>query len=446
MPDFPLLWLFLSIGLMVWMTARWKLDAFFVLLLAALVLGMASGIDPVSLTGALKNGFGETMKKIGLIILLGTVLGVILAETGATLSMAQALLRRIHTRRAPAALSAMGFLVGLPIFCDAGYIILSGLCRSLVTRTGAALPVMAVCLATGLYSVHCLIPPHPGISAAVAETGADLGLVMLAGILVSIPGTLAGYYWAMRQTRLFPTDTAVTESHTNDPTPSLPAPWRAFVPVLLHILLIGMQSLLSLRVPPDAPPALLYHVSTLLGEPVMALLVAIAVALVLLAPRNQPDTVRHWLSDGLRQAGPVLAIVGAGGAFGGVLKLLHPETLIEAALTQGPLGIFLPFLVAVLLKTAQGSSTVAVITTASLITPVLGTLGLGTPWLLTLATLAMGAGSMMVSHANDAFFWVIAHFSPLDSRTLYRIYTPATVIMALVSMGVIWILSLFPVG
>src|ERR1700754_362838 len=170
-----------GIACIVWLTAYKKINAFVVLLLVALSIGILSGLSLDSIAATLKAGFGHTMEKIGLLIILGTMLGVILEKTGATTSMAGYILQKVKDKNAPAAISITGFIIGLPIFCDSGFIVLNGLNHSLVQKTKFSMPVMAAALGTSLYAVHCLVPPHPGITAAVGTVGGDLGIIMLWG-------------------------------------------------------------------------------------------------------------------------------------------------------------------------------------------------------------------------------------------------------------------------
>jgi gluconate:H+ symporter, GntP family len=443
------LWMFSlllgSVGLIVWCTARWRMNPFLVLFLIALLLGLVSGMPLDKIVDTLKDGFGETMKKIGLVIILGTVLGVLLERSGATLRMANYILGKVGENRAPAALSITGFLVGLPIFCDSGFIILNGLKQSLVRRTSFGMPLMTMCLATSLYGVHCLVPPHPGIAAAGATLGADLGMVMLLGIGISVPLTLLGYFWALRfgpkvageEVPIDP-DPIATESRP------LPAVWRSFLPVALPIFLIGLKSLAFLGIAADAPKNGWLKFLSLIGDPIIALLCAIGLAVLLLPRANDRKSIQKWFGEGVEKAGPILAIIAGGGTFGAMLKAADLSTALAASIAEWHLGLFFPFLLALILKTAQGSSTVAAITAASIVAPALPGLGLDSEWGRALAVLSLGAGSMVISHANDAYFWVISTFSNLRTDVLFRLYTPVTAVMGIVAQLLIW--GLFLLG
>lgn len=442
------LWMFSlllgSIALIVWCTARWRMNPFLALFFVALLLGMVARIPLEKIVDVLKEGFGETMKKIGLVIILGTVLGVFLERSGATLRMANYILGKVGESRAPAALSITGFLVGLPIFCDSGFIILNGLKQSLVRRTHFGLPLMTLCLATSLYGVHCLVPPHPGIAAAGATLGADLGMVMLVGIVISIPLTVLGYYWALRfGPRIKDEEAAIVKEEPQEREERMmPSVWRSFLPVILPIVLIGFKSIAFLGTTEQTSEKWYLKLLGFLGDPVIALLCAIAVAVVLLPRVGDGKAIQKWFSEGVEKAGPILAIIAGGGTFGAMLKAADLSTVLADSIEGWNLGLFFPFLLTAILKTAQGSSTVAAITAASIIAPTLANLGLDHEWGRVLAVLSIGAGSMVVSHANDAYFWVISSFSNLRSEILFRLYTPVTAVMGVMAQLMIWGISL----
>jgi GntP family gluconate:H+ symporter len=430
-----------SIGFIIWLTAYKGVNAFFALLLAALGIGLLSGQPLDSIASTLKSGFGHTMEKIGLLIILGTTLGVILERTGATLSMANRILQLVDERNTPLAITLTGFVIGFPIFCDSGFIILSGLNRSLVRKSQAPMPVMAAALATSLYAVHCLVPPHPGITAALGTVGGDVGLVMLVGLGLAIPAAAVGYGWSVWRGKDLPYEPATDESEQVSDD-RLPSAGLSFLPVVVPIALIAAKSLVSLVVVPGQGVGQLPLTWLVFaGEPVVALGVGILLAMLLIQPRHKPELTR-WLAEGVDKAGMILAIIAGGGMFGEMLQATGIGKSLGEALSGLPLGIFFPFLIAAILKTAQGSSTVAVITAASLVTPLLSQLGLHSSLGVTLAILSMGAGSMVVSHANDAYFWVISRFSNLPTATTLRVYSTATIGMGITVQLLIWLLFL----
>jgi GntP family gluconate:H+ symporter len=432
-----LLCLVAGIVLIVALTTKFRVHAFFALLIACFGVGLGVGLSPLDTIAAAKDGFGNVMKSLGLIIVLGTALGVVLDATGSTAAMATFILRKVGERRAPLAMCLTGFVVGLPIFCDSGYIVLSGLNRSLVRRTGAPAATMAVALAAGLYSVHCLIPPHPGAMAAAGILGVDLGQLILYGIVVAVPASAAGYLWAKF---------AGKDSHTiSDPgeaeaaqsvTP--PPAFRAFLPVVVPVVLIALKSFLTLR--GNAGSAWMKVIGAL-GDPVIAL--AIGVLLAFGCGTGWTRTrVGELLQEGAEKAGGILVIIGAGGAFGAVLAATKIGDHLGTALPLASMGLLFPFLLAAILKSAQGSSTVAILTSASIVLPLLPALGLATDKGHLLCALSLGAGSMTLSQANDAYFWVIAKFSGLDVKTMFKVHTVATGLMGIVALAMIYLLSM----
>jgi GntP family gluconate:H+ symporter len=436
----------MGIAAIVLLTARFKLDAFFVLLLVALVVGLSAGIPFAGKEGivaVLKEGFSETMRSIGLVIVIGSALGMVLEQAGFTAQMADVVLRLVGEGRAALAMSLTGFVVGVPLFCDSGFIVLSALNNSLARRTSTSAVAMATALSTGLYSVHCLIPPHPGATAAAGMMGVDAGVMMFWGLLLAVPCAVSGLWWALRVARAQrmteqpPQPTPSTQPKTKNQKPK--TNYLAFLPVAVPVLLIALKAFVP------ASMGSLHGAMQFLGEPVVALLCGLAVALALVfgLKAHQRSYINQWLAEGVVKSGSIVLVIAAGGAFGAVLKAAGIAAVLGTLLAGTGLGIGIPFVIAALLKTAQGSSTVAVITTASLLAPMMTAIGLDTPNEHVLATLAMGAGSMVVSHANDGYFWVTTDFSTIQARDVLRSHTIATGLMGCTALLVLVLASLF---
>lgn len=433
-----MLFLVTGIGIIILLTAVFRIHAFFALLIACFVVGLGVQMPVANIINVTKQGFGNIMQALGFIIVLGTTLGVVLEHTGSTKVMAAWILKRTGEKRAPLAMSLTGLIVGLPIFCDSGFIVLSGLNKSLCRRTGISVIIMSVSLATGLYSVHCLIPPHPGAAAAAGAIGVDFGKLILTGIGVAIPAMLVGYAWARYAGRKIkneaPVEAAVIDMSV--PTPSVTL---AFLPVVVPIILIGIKSFLTIETGKSIPGWV--QVFSVIGDPVIAL--SIGVVLAFLGVRSwKRQAVSKLLQEAAEKAGGILVIIGAGGAFGAILAATHVGEHVSRAFNLHALGILFPFILTAILKTAQGSSTVAIITAASIIQPLLSSLGLDSETGRLLAVLSMGAGSMTLSHANDAYFWVIAKFSGLEMKPMLQVYTVATLLMGLTTLLVVYVLSL----
>lgn len=424
-----------GIALIVILSTRYKVPAFFSLFLACMLVGLGAGMPVADVLGTVKDGFGNILKNLGLIIVLGTTLGLLLEYTGSTTVMANFLLKRMGKRFAPLAMSITGFIVGLPIFCDSGYIVLSGLNRSMAKRTGISIATMSVSLATGLLSVHCMVPPHPGASAAAATIGVDFGKLILIGALASIPAMLIGNWWANYAGRNAPDK--IAEDVTDDGPGHRPTLLKACLPVFVPIILIAIRSFLTKGIAGD--PGWIKGVFAF-GDPVVALLIGVLLAF---------NCKRGWhknelskiLQDSVEKAGGVLVVIGMGGAFGAILTATKLGDHLSQSMALGTMGLFFPFLLTAVLKTAQGSSTVAIITASSLVLPLLHALGLDTENGKLFCVLAMGAGSMTVSHTNDAYFWVISRFSGISMKTMLKVYTVSTLFMGIITLVTVYILS-----
>ena len=429
--------LLVGIVLIVVLTTKYKVHAFFALLIACLVMGLGIQLPMSEIINVAKGGFGNIMGALGLIIVLGTTLGIVLEHTKCTVVLANYILRKIGTKHSPLAMNMTGYVVGLPIFCDSGYIVLNGLNKTMARRTGVSLTIMASALATGLYAVHCLIPPHPGAAAATATLEASFGKVILYGMLAAIPAAYCGYLWSRYAGRKLPKPPMDTEDENTGPETKLPSIVQAILPVAVPIILIGIHAFITLG---DATTSPLLRILHFMGIPEVAL--SFGIVLALCAKRSwKSEELNPLLRSTVEKAGEILVIIGAGGAFGAILAQADMGRHFANSTIIGSLGVFFPFLVSAILKTAQGSSSVAIITASSIMLPLLSTLGLADDTGRILCVLAMGAGSMVVSHANDSYFWVIARFSGIGMAPMLRVYTVATLVMGIVAMGMVYLLS-----
>src|SRR6187401_712410 len=227
------------------LTVKFRVHPFFALIIACFITGLGVQLPFAEILSLIKNGFGDVMSKLALIIVLGTTIGVLLEKNGSTNVMAASILKLVSQKRSSLALSVTGFIVGLPIFCDSGYIVLSGINRSLIKRTGMAVATMSISLASGLYAVHCLLPPHPGATAAAATLEVDFGKLILYGIVIAIPAMLIGHWWAGYAGRKTKMGIEATDKATEEISAG-PKPIPAFLPVVLPILLMALRSVLVL--------------------------------------------------------------------------------------------------------------------------------------------------------------------------------------------------------
>ncbi|MCU0456954.1 MAG: GntP family permease [Bacteroidales bacterium] len=429
-----------SIIAIIWLTSRTKLNAFASLFLVSVFLAFTT-LPADTVVKTIKEGFGNTMASIGFLIIFGAMIGIALDTTGATRSIANYILSKTGEKRSAQAMGITGFITGLPIFCDSGYIILSGLAKSFSARAGIPMAFMATVLASSLYSVHCLIPPHPGALAAAGVLEVNIGNLIIAGIILAVPGALAAWFWSSFMIRKGNYPPARYDEEADKlKSEKLPSPLLSFLPIVVPLALITLKSLISLF--DMEGETFIFRIFRIPGEPVFALATGVVLSLLLLEKKTI-ESVNSVFAEAIRKAGPILIVTAAGGMFGMVIRETGIGESAGRLFAGTGAGLAVPFIIAVLMKTAQGSSTVAIITTASFVLPMLEMLGLGSEWGRILAMLAMGAGSMAVSHANDSYFWVVSSFSGLDTRTMLRVYSSTTLVMGLTVFTFVWLSSFF---
>lgn len=422
-------------------TVRFKLHPVFSLTIAAIISGFLLGLSPENMMKHMADGFGKTLSGIGLVIAFGSVIGIFLEKTGSTKVLTSAVLKMVGLKRSPLAINLAGFVVSIPVFCDSGYIILSSLNKSLSKKSGIPILFFAIALASGLYAAHVFVPPTPGPLAAAAILDADLGTVLIFGLLVAIPVSLTGYLWARFISGYIKT---TTEELTDDAQESKnlshsPTAFRAFLPLIVPLVLIALKSVANYPTKPFGD-SMLFQLTDFIGDPVIALLLGVflAFSLGLKYPAKEKQS---WITEAFKQAGLIVLITGAGGAFGAILRTVDIASVLNISSTSGSGGLLLCFGIAAALKTAQGSSTVSIITTAAIAAPLLTTFGLESIVEKALAVLAIGAGAMTVSHINDSYFWVVSQFSNLDVKNALKGHTMATFCQGIV--GILLILAVY---
>lgn len=438
-----LLIIFVVIIFIVVAIAKFKIHPFITLILASIIVGFLMGLDGNTILDKINLGFGKTLSSIGIIIGFGAIIGTFLEKSGGTATMARYILKLIGEKKSPLAMNITGILVSIPVFCDSGFIILSSLNKALSKKTGISLVVFAVALSTGLYVSHVFVPPTPGPLAAAAALNADLGLVILLGILLAIPTAFVGYLWAVHSGRSLEIkkDEEDKDIDNDEMVESESGVMAVFLPIIIPILLIALRSVAKYPTLPFGE-GIIVEIFTFLGHPLVALFIGILFAVRLVDKKTSIKKRLSWVTSALKEAGVIILITGAGGAFGTILRSGNLEELIGTEFTGLQAGIFLPFILAAILKTAQGSSTVAIITAATIIAPMMDVLGLDSEMSRALAVLAVGAGAMTVSHINDSYFWVVSQFSGMTTKTTLKSHTVATFVQG---VSAILILSLIQI-
>ena len=433
---FSLLSIFIVIVWIILGTSFTKLHPFIVLLIAAIILSILLGIGPLDATGLIFKGFFKIIKNIGLLILFGTIIGTALEQSNATLALAKGILKSLQKLPLPYAVSCIGYLVSIPVFCDAAFVILSQLNKTLSYQTKTPMVGLTVALSTGLFAPHVLVPPTPGPLAAAANLNLE-NLILLIGVGGSIALILifvGGWYgnYLIKKNKYIESNESSKNPHT-EKIIELPNFSKAILPILIPISLMCLGTLLKIL-----PSFIGLEYLIFLTKPSAALGIGLLFAFRLLI--NQPKkNINTVIKKGFKQAIPILVITGMGGALGRVIQTIPLEDYALEVSTFSGFGILIPFMIAALLKTAQGSSTVAIITTSSIIFPLLSVLGLDSEMGKVWAIMALGVGSMTVSHANDSYFWIVSQMSGMDVKTAYRTHTVGTLLQGTVGIIVVLI-------
>ncbi len=461
MTGFPLIIAFIiAIIVMIVAISKFKIHPFLSIMGVSLILGLIAGIPLVDrvaedgtkisgLASVIGAGFSGTFTSIGIVIILGALIGTILEETGAALKLADMVIHLVGKNHPELAMELMGWVVSIPVFCDSGFVILNPIRKALVNRTGVSSVAMSVSLSVGLYISHVFIPPTPGPIAAASTLGIgnNLLLVMGLGVLCSIFPLIAGYFYARYIGKKIKAD---DEANSNDVKKTyeelvaeygkLPNGFMALAPIVVPIILMALSSVGSMA----GWTGIASDILTFLGTPIIALAVGTIFGVIQLSGAGKMGSFYNITNETLKTVGPILFVTAAGGVLG---KVIASTSMIDyitqnAALLE-TIGIFFPFILAAILKSAQGSSTVAITTTAGIVAPILPVLGLGSPVRAALAVMAIGAGAMTVSHANDSYFWVVTNFGAMTPEKGYKTQTMATLILGIAGMVEIFILSLF---
>ena len=438
-----------AIVAMILLISKCKVHPFLAIMAVALVLALLAGIPLRQVPGVIGSGFAGTFTSIGIVIILGAFIGAVLEKTGAAFRLADLVIRLVGRKHPELAIELMGWVVSIPVFCDSGFVILNPIRKALVRQTGASSVAMTVCLSCGLYIAHVFIPPTPGPLAAAQAVGLENNLLLVIGIgvLCSVFPLIAGFFFARHIGRKVKSaeetadagETVKTYEELKAEYGKLPSALDALAPILVPILLMALASFVTMA----RGDAWLADLLIFLGTPIMALSVGVILAIIQLFRAGKGKEFYTLTNETLKTVGPILFVTAAGGVLGKVIASSDLVNFITAhAETFKAVGIFFPFLLAAILKSAQGSSTVAITTTAGIVAPLLAALGFVTPVDAALVVVAIGAGAMTVSHANDSYFWVVTSFGDLSVRDGYRTQTLMTLIIGLAAMVEVFLLSL----
>lgn len=450
MTGFPLIIAFvLAIVVMIVAISKYKIHPFLSIMSVSLILALIAGIPLGDIANVIGAGFSGTFSSIGIVIILGALIGTVLEKTGAALKLADMVVKLVGQKNPELAIELMGWVVSIPVFCDSGFVILDPIRRAMVRRTRTSSVAMTVALSAGLYISHVFIPPTPGPIAAANTLGIgdNLLLVMGMGVLASILPLIAGLLFAKYIGKSVKSadetgdsaETAKTYEELVASFGKLPGGFDALAPIVVPIVLMALGSIASMA----GWTGIAFDLFNFLGKPIIALAVGTIFAVIQLAATKKLGEFYDLTNDTLKVTGPILFVTAAGGVLGKVIATSDMVNFItEHATVLGSVGIFFPFLLAAILKSAQGSSTVAITTTAGIVAPLLGAIGMSTPAEIALVVMAIGAGAMTVSHANDSYFWVVTNFGQMTPEQGYKTQTMLTLVLGLASMVGVFILSL----
>ena len=451
MTGIPLIIAFVvAVVLMIVAISKFKVHPFLSIMAVSLLLALVAGIPLTKIADVIGAGFSGTFSSIGIVIILGALIGTILEQTGAAFKLADLVIKVVGKKNPELAIELMGWVVSIPVFCDSGFVILDPIRKALVKRTGTSSVAMTVALSAGLYISHVFIPPTPGPIAA-AQTlgiGENLLLVMGIGVAASVLPLIAGLIFAkFIGKKVKSEDETVTSDEVVKTYEELvaeygklPNGFNALAPIIVPIILMALGSISSMA----GWTGFVSELCTFLGKPVIALAVGTVFGIIQLATAKKMGQFYTITNDTLKTVGPILFVTAAGGVLGKVISSTDLVTFItENSSILGSIGIFFPFILAAILKSAQGSSTVAITTTAGILAPLMGAMELNTPVLGALTVMAIGAGAMTVSHANDSYFWVVTNFGKMTPDQGYKTQTLLTLVLGVSAMIGIFVLSLF---
>ncbi|MBC5995421.1 GntP family permease [Romboutsia ilealis] len=436
-----LLGLGLGISILIFLMLKTKIHPFLGMVISASITGLVGGMPASNVVNSITTGFGNTLGSIGIIIGFGVMMGEIFEVSGAAKKMAQIFVKKLGKGKEELALAITGFLVSIPIFCDSGFVILSPLAKSISRNTKKSVISLGLALALGLVITHSLVPPTPGPVGVAGIYGANVGTVLLLGIVCAIPMTLVGLAYARYLgDRMYRIPSEDGETYlTKDDLKSmpkdeiaytlvgedevLPSAFMAFMPIMVPIILILIKTV-STQIGYEG---VLIEFINFLGAPVIAVGIGLIIAIYGLGKEQNKKEITTTMEKGIKSAGVIMLVTGAGGALGMIIRDSGAGDYIAGLIASTPLpAVVIPFAIASIVRLIQGSGTVAMTTAASVTAPMMATLGLSPE----LAVLSACIGSLVFSHFNDSYFWVVNRtLGVTEVKEQIRVYSIASTIV-----------------
>ena len=426
------------IFLLLFFIAKWKWHVFYALLIPILLFGVLPGIQRNNFIDAFETGFGNTLGSIGVVIVLGSIIAEALKHTGAIQVITRSMVNLIGSKRMPLALTMTGFVLGIAIFSDVAFVILNPLVHSAAKAMGVSIAMMSTGLIGALQLTHAIVPPTPGPLAAAAIVGADIGKVIVFGSLACLFGAIASWAWGVYvagpRIKTPPSD-EFDSRHLGAAEQELPGTLSSYMPIVIPIALIGSQSVVNLVLAEGNPIRTIF---SYLGWPVIALAVGVWLAYRNIKSQDAREQAKDkWVEAALRSSAMILVVTGLGGSLSVILRGTPAVDYIAMLFTDYDLPtIALPFVIGVVGNMITGSTTVGVITAASLVAPMLGTLGLSPE----AAMLSGASGSVIIKYVNSSYFWVCTSLTRLSAADAVFAYGGVTLVGGITSFGAVCVM------
>lgn len=445
----------LGITLLIFMMLKTKVHPFLAMIISASITGLVGGMPAGDVVNSITTGFGNTLGSIGIIIGFGVMMGEIFEVSGAAKKMAQIFVEKLGKGREELALAITGFLVSIPIFCDSGFVILSPLAKSISRNTKKSVISLGLSLALGLVITHTLVPPTPGPVGVAGIYGANVGTTLLLGIVCAIPMTLVGLLYAKyigKKQYKVPSEDGESYLTSEDlgsiaydeaaatligTEEVLPSAVMSFMPIFVPIILILMKTVTTQMGLTGGA----IEVINFLGAPVIAVGLGLIIAIYGLGKEQDKKEITNTMEKGIKSAGVIMLVTGAGGALGMIIRDSGAGDYIAGLIANTALpAVIIPFAISSIVRLIQGSGTVAMTTAASVTAPMMATLGLSPE----LAVLSACMGSLVFSHFNDSYFWVVNRtLGVTEVKEQLRGYSIASTIVWAVGFVELMILNIF---
>ncbi|WP_352427337.1 GntP family permease [Enterocloster asparagiformis] len=439
----------LGLVILVLMITKTKIHVFLAVIICSIFIGLFGGMGQEDVIASITKGFGNSLSSIGIIIGFGVMLGKLLEMSGATRVMANTFIKIFGKNREEEALAISGFVTSLSIFCTSGFIILAPLMKALSKKTKKSVVALGIALAGGLVASHSLVPPAAGPIGVAGILNVNIGQFMLYGTVLSVPIILVSLIYGKylgRKICQIPDGEGWTREYEPGQTQAEPeaaaadsgalsiSPLTAFSPILFPILLILLKTGLK-------SAGVENSVVSLLGQPIVALALGLLIAIYGLMRRFGKNDTLNAMEEGLKASGKLMLLVGGGGALGMIIQNSGLGEYIASNIIKTSIPpLLLPFLIAALLRVAQGSGSVAMMTAASVVAPMIGTLNLNPVF----AALAACIGAILFSHFNDSYFWVINESIGIsDTREQMRVWSVTTTLSGFAALAVLLVMNHF---